>query len=91
MISMKCPKCGEEIKEGYVYLDIYYGSLNWSVTEPKNPERVKGSIKIIRYDPLLLRGKEKWLRKGYRCEKCGLIIFEEKYTLRDEEEKAKET
>jgi len=85
--DMKCPKCSEELKEGYLWLDIDLGSLYWSTIEPKSLKYQKESIEILRFNPLLWRGKENWLRRAYRCEKCGLIIFEEKYTLSSEEKK----
>jgi len=91
MRFMRCPKCSEELKEGYLYLNVDLGSLDWSTIEPtfwRKPPR-KESVEILRFNPIHWSGKENWLRRAYRCEKCGLITFEEKYTLPDEEKAEK--
>jgi len=82
--SMKCSRCGEEMKEGYVSIHNDPGALYWSTTEPTFWREPKESVEIVKAS-LSRRGKENWLRRAYRCEKCGLITFEEKYTLPCEE------
>ena len=76
---MKCPKCEEEMKEGYIHLDIDFGSVYWSKTKPQRIGYRKGFVTVMRFNPLLYRGRENWLRRAYRCEMCGLLTFEEKY------------
>ena len=92
MRGMKCPRCGEEMKDGCIYL-ADFGTLHWVASDPKSLRRShirypEGSVRILNDDPIWSRGKENWLRRAYRCEKCGLITFEEKYTLSSEEKKS---
>ncbi|MFB0544048.1 MAG: PF20097 family protein [Candidatus Bathyarchaeia archaeon] len=85
---MKCPRCSEEMEEGYVWVASTYGAglFYWSLVEPKGwfwrvPKEYVEILKRYWND------KKYWLRQGYRCEECGLIVFEEKYTLSNEEGK----
>jgi len=88
---MKCPECSEDMKEGYIFLsgDIDAGIfwLVWSMTEPKSlwNRGHKEDVVLLRFNLAWWRGKEDWLRRAYRCEKCGLLIFREKYTPSSEE------
>jgi hypothetical protein len=86
---MKCPRCGEEMREGYIYLrSSEIGYLYWSMVEPHSRWfHQKEAVQVLIENLVLLPGKENWLRRAYRCEKCGLITFEEKYTLSSEEKK----
>ncbi len=48
----------------------------WSIEEPnyswKGFSKIKQKIQVLESST---GNKEKWLRKGFRCEKCELITF----------------
>ena len=85
---MKCPRCSEEMKEGYVGVKMR-SVLFWSKEEPKSARlsTPEGAMELLR-NTSWAPDKKDWLRRAYRCERCGLIIFEEKYTLSSEEKKS---
>ncbi len=77
---MKCPKCGEEMEEGFVFPFSPAGShsIVWSQKEPKDIGWMLGFPKewtklAERY---ILTDRKKWLRKGFRCPNCRLVTFE---------------
>ena len=74
--------------QGYILIQSYGdGWLFWSKVKKQTYWRMaKEAVEILKYG-IHQRDKKYWLREAYRCEKCGLIVFEEKYTLFDEEEK----
>ena len=73
---MKCPKCGEDMEEGYVGV-MMRSRLFWSKDEPKSARlsMPKGAIKLLDHDGWFADKKD-WLRKGFRCTNCKLITFE---------------
>jgi len=90
---MKYPRCREEMEEGYLSLiSTSPSGIYWSKVEPPGfwaPHFLapKGGIAILQR-AIYNWKKGDWLRRAYRCEKCGLIFFEEKYTLSSEEKKS---
>ena len=75
------------MKKGYLFLESGGAAmLRWSDHEPSFWTRDVDSTNIMK-DSLVWRNKKNWLRQAYRCEKCGLFVFEEKYTPPSEEEK----
>ena len=59
----------------------------------KEADLHKGDVEILTfniYDEEQRDDKRSWLRKAYRCETCGLITLEEKYTLSNNIEKMTE-
>ena len=77
--------------EGYIYLAASY--LFWSKEEPRGywalgDNYPKGKITLL-ISNISHRDRKNWLRKSFRCGKCGLIIFEEKCTLPEEEKAEK--
>jgi len=81
---MKCPRCGEEMEEGYIHVSGYGDSwLYWSKAKIQSFWfSHKGAVELIKKS-VNQPDKKYWVRQAYRCEKCGLIVFEEKYTLSD--------
>jgi len=73
--DLKCFRCDSDLLEGSIFL-TGSGSLNWSEEEPYSwRHRDKGEA-LLRFNRVYSRGKENWHRNGYKCTKCGLIIFE---------------
>ncbi len=71
-----CPKCKKVMEHGFVYLRSGYGSALYFNTEepPLIGLREKGE-EILKYSALS-RGKDKWLRNGYKCTDCGVILID---------------
>ena len=91
ILVLKCSKCGEEMEIGYVFMQSFGdGVFYWSKyahTSPwRQPKTQMNAIEILNFG-IHKRDKKYWLRRAYRCEICGLITFEEKYTLVKNEDK----
>lgn len=70
---MKCPKCGAEMKEGYLF-GTKDGALSFANHVPsafENAKKVKGFIEI---KPLKAGGRISI--KTNCCEKCRILLFE---------------
>ena len=70
---MKCPKCGNEMKEGYLF-GTKDGALSFANTVPsafENVKKVKGFIEI---KPL--KAGSRTSIKASCCEKCRIVLFE---------------
>lgn len=81
MVIMKCPKCGQEMEEGYVTLTSSENAhLYWSSEElPGFWERVKGKKVWKERVTLMHKGFFSEVNqqiKGSRCANCRLVIFE---------------
>lgn len=71
---MKCPKCGKEVRKGFVEAQTA-GSLTQSLTQVIwHPEECKG--KLIKKEAVNLRLKA----EGFYCDECMIVFaaFEEK-------------
>jgi hypothetical protein len=81
MVIMKCPKCGQEMEEGYVTLTSSENAhLYWSSEElPGFWERVKGK-KVWKERVTLMQNiifhKSNPPTKGSKCANCRLVPFE---------------
>ncbi|OGD45760.1 hypothetical protein A3K70_00625 [Candidatus Bathyarchaeota archaeon RBG_16_48_13] len=73
----KCPKCGETITFGYIFLAG--GALIWTTKSDKLS--ILGPITVQpEWVTLLIKdfgniNKANWLREAYFCPKCKLITF----------------
>ncbi len=93
---MKCPECGEEMEEGYVFLIIglenAWAMLDWSIAEPPDfwsfLKVPKGTIVLLKKGTES-RDKKHWLRKGFRCPTCEMFSFSCKKEKEFIEEKPK--
>ncbi|MFB0543700.1 MAG: PF20097 family protein [Candidatus Bathyarchaeia archaeon] len=91
---MKCPECGEEMEEGFLWIKwgMYRAENWWSFKKPawhrfwRIPQvhPTLGSIMIME------NTKEDYVKKGFRCPQCLIIIFNygemmEEETVKEEE------
>ena len=70
---MKCPKCGTEMKEGYLF-GTKDGAFSFADHVPsafENSKQVEGFIEIT---PLKAGGRVSI--KANCCEKCKIVLFE---------------
>jgi uncharacterized C2H2 Zn-finger protein len=78
---MKCPKCGQEMEEGYVTLMPSHNAwLYWSREQlPGFWGRVKGNEiwkeRVTLMQKLIARDGNSF-SKGSRCANCRLVLFE---------------
>jgi rubredoxin len=66
--ARKCPNCGMEMEIGHLH---FIQGLRWNKGEHKVLDGLKGEL--LFYGPLSVTSKR---RKAWRCEKCGLILFD---------------
>ena len=64
MITLKCPKCGSEMLEGFI-LDMTDAGTSVSQWVAGRPERSWTGPKV--------GGKERHQIQSYRCRKCGYL------------------
>lgn len=77
---MNCPKCGNLLTEGFIYLASgHTGSwLLWSEQEPGVWQWKKKDSENLLLQGAMLRtkkGKEKCLRRAHYCEPCSMYCF----------------
>lgn len=70
---MKCPKCGNEMKEGYLF-GTKDGALSFANTVPSSFENAKQVEGFVEIKPLKVGGRTSI--KANCCEKCRIVLFE---------------
>jgi hypothetical protein len=79
-LQLKCPNCGNKMEKGYVALitdraSVLYFSREiisaWTGSPGKEKDKIIGSnlVSALRND---------YIREGFRCEDCDLVIIDRK-------------
>ncbi len=74
---MKCPECGGEMADGYVFIPPGGAVVFWSETEPMPRDFWffrNEWIRILEYS-WGKRDKKYWLHVGFRCPNCRTIVI----------------
>jgi hypothetical protein len=67
---MNCPKCGMEMEEGFLSLNVP-DVMEWTKGKSRPETEKLESISTLRYGP----GPWRDYIKSYRCENCRLVTF----------------
>jgi len=79
---MDCPKCKKEMERGYVSLvtdgasGLFFSEEKISRFSVYNVRESSKKMESILYNSLVLGFENNWMREGYKCQNCNIVVID---------------